>query len=400
MTRLRRPRVLHVGKFYPPHMGGMETHLENLCRGLAAAVEVAVVVAADGRRTVRETIDGVPVARLGTRLSAGSAQVTPGLAREIRQSGADLVHLHLPNPTAVLAYLASRRRGPVIATYHSDIVRQRLLGLAFEPLHHAFLGRCAAILATSPDYLASSPVLARHRARCRVIPYGIPLEQFRRPDPRAVAEIRRRFGPRIVLAVGRLIYYKGFEHLIRAMAGVDARLLLLGDGPLAGALAREARDHGVTEKVAFLGEVHNRDLAPYYHAADLFALPSTARSEAFGIVQLEAMACGRPVVNTRLDSGVPFVSPHGVTGITVPPADPAALAAAISALLADPARRAAYGRAAVERVEREFSREVMVERTLALYAEVLDRGAGARAAVEEGGETGSGERRQAAASRA
>jgi glycosyltransferase involved in cell wall biosynthesis len=365
----RRMRVLHVGKFYPPHHGGMESHVQTLCGELRAEVDVQVLVSSDGRQTVRETVDGVPVTRIGTVASFASASINPGMARAIREADADVVHFHHPNPTGVLSYLASGRRGPLVVTYHSDIVRQRVLGAAFSPVLHRFLRGAHAILASSPDYVASSPVLRTHAARVRIVPFGIRAEAFAAADPGAVAALRARHGPRLVLGVGRLVYYKGFDYLVRAMRTVDGRLVLLGDGPLRGALQGLAAELGVADRVAFPGSVP--ELAPWYHAADVFALPAVARSEAFGLVQLEAMAAGTPVVNTRLDSGVPFVSRDGETGITVPPADADALAAALSRLLDDAALRGRYGEAARERVRREFSLEQMVARTLAVYREAV-----------------------------
>lgn len=363
-----RLRVLHVGKFYPPHPGGMETHLRDLCERLRGRVDVRVVVHASGRRTTRESPGGVPLHRVGTLATLASAPLSPGLARAIRDARADVVHLHWPNPAAALAYLASGHRGPLVVTYHSDVVRQRLLGAALLPLTHALLGRAAAILVSSPPYLASSPVLRRHAARCRVVPFGMDPQRLAAPAPEAVSAIRARYGPRVVLGAGRLVSYKGFRYLVGAMEGVDAALVLAGEGPERALLERLVRERGLEGRVHLAGAVP--DLAPWYHAADVFCLPSVARSEAFGLVQLEAMACGLPVVNTALDTGVPYVSPGGVTGITVPPRDERALAAALTALLDDPARRKAYGDAARQRVASEFSEDTMVERVLAVYREV------------------------------
>jgi rhamnosyl/mannosyltransferase len=364
----RPMRVLHVGKFYPPHRGGMESHLHALCTELKEHVGVEVLVAGEGRRTTEETVDGVRVTRAGTLLNLSAAPVCPSMVGRIRAAEADLVHIHLPHPTAVLAYMASGHRGRLVFTYHSDVVRQKALARLFRPVLRRALRRADAVVVASPNYLESSDVLGEFRDKCRVIPFGIPVAQFDRPDPAEVASIRERYGPRIVLGVGRLIYYKGFEHLIRAMRGVRGRLLIVGSGPLRARLEAEAGACGVGDRVSFLGEV--RDVAPFYHAADVFALPSVARSEAFGIVQLEAMACGRAVVNTDLASGVTFVSPGGVTGITVPPADPSALSHAVNVLLDDPALRERYGRAGRLRVENEFSLDVMTRRTLALYREL------------------------------
>jgi len=364
----RRLKVLHVGKFYPPHAGGMESHLELLCRATKAEVDLEVVVSADDAHTAREVVDGVPVTRIGTRLTLASASFNPGMASAVRRANADVVHFHHPNPTAALSYLAARPRGRLVVTYHSDIVRQRVLGPMVAPLIHALLGRADAIIASSPQYAASSPVLRRHSGRVRVLPFGIDAAEFQRADPAQVAAIRAAHGERIVFAAGRLVYYKGFDVLIRAMARVDARLLIAGSGPLRDDLTRLVKDTGVADRVTLLGGVP--DLRPYYHAADVFALPAVARSEAFGIVQMEAMACGLPVVNTSLDTGVPFVSPHGQTGLTVPPGDVDALASALEALLGDPALRERMGAAGRVRVAGELGARRMAERTLALYREV------------------------------
>ncbi|MCA1593759.1 MAG: glycosyltransferase [Acidobacteria bacterium] len=258
-------------------------------------------------------------------------------------------------------------------------MRQKILGSTFRPVLAHFLRRARAIIATSPGYIESSPVLRRFRERCRVIPLGIETEKFERVDVEAVRRIREQYGARIVLGVGRLIYYKGFEHLVRAMRDVEGQLLIIGEGPLRGDLERQRDALNLRERVHFLGEV--ADAVPYFQAADVFALSSIARSEAFGIVQLEALACGLPVVNTRLASGVPFVSPDGVSGITIPPADSRALAAALNKLLADPSLRARYGEAGRRRVRAEFTAEVMAARTLALYREIVDSHASLNPAV-------------------
>ena len=366
----RRLTVLHVGKFYPPHMGGIETHLEALCRELTKAVQLRVVVANDGSGESQELLDGVELSRVPTWATLASTPLCPGMVSEIRRANADIVHIHLPNPTAVLAYLASGSPSRLVVTYHSDTVRQKVLGALFEPFLHQALRRSSAIIATSPDYRRTSPVLARYLDRCHVIPYGINLDQFEQPDRGRVENLRQKHGERVVISVGRLVYYKGFEYLIQAMQHVDGRLLIVGDGPLRAKLEELARSIGIAGKIQFLGELQNQEVIPYYHAADVFALASVARSEAFGIVQIEAMAAGRPVVNTKLDSGVPFVSLHEQTGLTVPPEDPEALASAINRLLDDPGLRRSLGEAARRRAREEFTLKTMTARTLALYNQI------------------------------
>jgi rhamnosyl/mannosyltransferase len=289
----------------------------------------------------------------------------------IREFDADIVHIHLPNPTAIVAYFASRHPGRLLVSYHSDTVRQRFLGALFQPCQHAALRRSAAIIVSSPNYQRSSPVLDRYHDRCHIIPYGIKPEEFEHSDAAEVSELRRRYGDRLVLSVGRLVYYKGFEHLIRAMTKVRGKLLIIGDGPLRGDLLDLVARLDLSEKVILAGNIPGK-LTPYYHAADVFVLASVARSEAFGIVQIEAMAAGLPVVNTGLDSGVPFVSLHGQTGFTVPPADPDSLADAINHLLDDNELRLQLGSAARSRARREFSLDTMTSRVLALYEHVMN----------------------------
>jgi len=370
----RAMRVLHVGKFYLPYRGGIESHLHALCRELTKSISVNVVVANETLRLMTSEINEVKVRRLPRLFSLSATPVCPTLPGEIRRADADIIHLHLPNPFAALAYLASGHEGRLVITWHSDIVRQKTIARMLAPLDDALMRRASAIIASSPNYVDSSPILSRNRDRCRIIPFGIDAEAFRPLDGQIAAKIRQRYGPRIVLAVGRMVYYKGFEYLVRAMASVRGHLLLVGEGPLQAKLERAAFDAGARDRITFLGRVTQEEVLGYYNAADVFVMPSIARSEAFGIVQLEAMSCSMPVVNTRLLSGVPFVSPDGVTGITVAPENSAELAAAINRLLDDPELRDRYGAAGARRVREEFSIPTMVARTLELYREVIANG--------------------------
>lgn len=368
--REARIRVLHVGKYYPPFRGGMESHLEMLSNELNRLVDLEVIVANTSLRTSNEVIDGIKVTRVGKLFDLQSAPICPDLVRRIRSSKSDIVHIHWPNPSAVLAYLASGHQGRLVLTYHSDVVRQRRLAAIFTPILRAALKRSAAIIVSSPNYIEGSYVLPEFRSRCRVIPFGISQDYFDQFDQHTVQRIREQYGRHIVLGVGRMVYYKGFEYLVRAMSEVDAHLLLIGKGPLRESLRQLAEELGLRQRISFLSEVN--DIRPYYQAADVFVLSSVMRSEAFGIVQLEAMASGKPVVNTQLDSGVTFVSPHGVSGVTVPPEDPIALGASIRELLDQPAWRAELGDGAKRRVAEKFTVEKMVDSTFRLYEEVMN----------------------------
>jgi glycosyltransferase involved in cell wall biosynthesis len=369
-------RVLQLGKYYYPFMGGIETHVEMLCRGLKGEVDVEAIVFNTEVRTLRENIDGVRVTRCAEFLRVASNSVSLAMVAELSRRDFDVLHLHVPNPIAAAAYLAARkpRRHRLVITHHSDIVRQTRMKQFVRPIMRLVMERADAVVATSPDYLASSEELQPYLKKCQVIPYGIDLDRFQ-PEPRdtlAAAEIRKRFPGPIILAVGRLIYYKGFDIAIKAMAQVPAILLLVGEGPLRGTLEALSREFGLTQRVHFIGGVHNHALLPYYLASDIFVLPSIARSEAFGIVQLEAMACRLPVVNTQLDSGVPYASRHLETGLTVPPGDVAALSNALKRLLERGSDRKYFGNAARVRVERDFSAKKMTRHHLNLYADLLN----------------------------
>jgi glycosyltransferase involved in cell wall biosynthesis len=366
-------RVVQLGKYYYPYVGGIETHLYTLCHELVPELELDVIVANVERRTVRELHEGIRVTRCASYGHLASTSISPGMAWELSRRDYDVVHLHLPHPVGAASYLASKkpRHHRLIVSYHSDVVRQQRLMRFYAPLVDRLLARADTVIATSPNYLLTSPVLQRFESKCKVVPYGIDLELFRKTPERAqkAAEIRALHGDApLLVAVGRLIYYKGFEYAIRALQRVEnAELMLIGDGPLRGPLERLARDLGLARRVHFLGEMPNDEIPPYYFASDLYVFPSIARSEAFGIVQLEAMACGLPVINTDLPSGVPFVSRHGETGLTVPPCDDVALARAIEELLAAPERRRAMAAAARARVEREFTKETLAARVLSYY---------------------------------
>jgi glycosyltransferase involved in cell wall biosynthesis len=366
-------RVLELGKYYFPYMGGIEHHLYVLSNELKDRVELEVVVANTARRTIRENVEGVRVTRCGSFAHVASTSLSASMVFELSRRPYDVLHLHLPNPMGAASYLASKkpRNHRLIVTYHSDVVRQRLLAKVYAPVVDRVLARAAAVIATSPNYLESSDVLQRYREKSVVIPYGIDLDLYR-PTPEREAEARairaRLGGGPLLLCVGRLIYYKGFEYAIRALVNLPrAHLVIIGDGPLREELQQLARDCNVADRVTLAGDVHNNRIAPYYLASDVYLLPSIARSEAFGIVQIEALAAGIPIINTSLPSGVPFVSRDGETGFTVPPEDPLALAAAAGRLLDDPSLRARFGAAGRARAGREFSKEALTQRLLAVY---------------------------------
>ena len=370
----RTLRVLHVGKYYPPVPGGMERVLQLLCESERQLVDSRVLVANTGARTSREICRGVPVTRAATLAQVGSVGFSPALAVELARTPADVTVVHEPNPVALVADMVTRRRGALVVYFHSEVVRaQWKYQLMYRPFLRRVLDRAARILVASPAMRDSATQLEGYRHKCAVVPYGIDLASLAAtPDIEAAAqEWRRDMGPLpLLLFVGRLVPYKGVDVLIRAMQGLEARLAIVGDGPSRGALERLAVEAGIAGRVRFLGALPDEPVLALYHACDVFVLPSVTRAEAFGMVQLEAMACGKPVVSTNLASGVPWVNQHGDSGLVVAPGDVEALRAGLRLLLADDHLRARLGEGARRRVEREFTADRMAGRTLQIYQEL------------------------------
>jgi glycosyltransferase involved in cell wall biosynthesis len=361
--------VLHIGKYYAPHVGGMETHVKDLVRHQSAVMRVKVVVANDHPVTRTEMLDGATITRVACFGSVASQPICPSLPWKLSGHSECLVHMQLPNPWAAHAYLMSGHKGKLIITHQSDMLRQRHLRKIVGPFVRRAMKRAAAIIVTSKRYLDSSDELIDFRNKCHVVPLGTDLEPYGTEAPEKVRAVHEKYGRRFIIAVGRLVPYKGFEVLLAAMKDVDVPLLLIGTGPLQQELKAKIEALGVTKKVHMLGHVD--DTVPYYRAAQMLVLPSVSRAESFGLVQVEAMAAGIPVINTDIASGVPEVSVDGVTGITVPPSDPGALAHAINFLLRNEETRVRYGSAAKRRAHEEFSVQRMAQKTLSVYESVF-----------------------------
>lgn len=392
MDSLTPLRICHLGKFYPPAPGGIETHVRSLARAqaeLGADVEVLCVNHAAtsgvdvtwqmfGRSSDVEEWDGpVRVTRLG-RLGGVSRlelcpSLIPALFRACRR--ADLVHVHAPNVTMYLALSTRRLQVPLVVSHHSDVIKQRHLGRLFAPVERLVLGRAAQVFSNSAGYVEGSRLLQRFADKLSVLPLGIDLMPFQEPAAAArdfAAQLRHEHGNPLWLAVGRLIYYKGLEVALRALCKVPGKLLIIGRGPLQAPLQRLALELGVGERVVWLDFLEPTELVGAYLAARALWFPSTHRSEAFGLVQVEAMASGCPVLNTDIPgSGVAWVSLDGVSGLTVPTGDADALAAAAQRLLDDPdlsERLSAGGR---RRARAEFSDTLMARRSLEAYVTLL-----------------------------
>jgi glycosyltransferase involved in cell wall biosynthesis len=371
-------KVLQIYKdYYPPVVGGIEKHVNLLTNGLhARGVQVEVLVSNTRMKMESECCEGIQVYKapqLGRFASAPLNITLSGWMRKLGES-ADILHFHFPNPTAELAYLISRLKKKCVVTYHSDIIRQVYLKKLYAPFMHHFLGCADRIIATSPQYFENSATLMKYRKKCEIIPLGIDLNQFNCNYDRlaSTSRIRTDHGTPIVLFVGRFRYYKGIPVLLQAMKKIDAKLLIVGaDHNLEDAIVNQIKQSDLQGKIELLGELPDATLSDYLHACDVFVLPSVQRSEAFGIVQLEAMACGKPIVCTELGTGTSYVNEHKKTGLVIPPNDPEALADAINHLLYNPLICERYGNRGISRVKQFFSLEKMVDTTVSLYRKLL-----------------------------
>lgn len=377
-------RVLQLSKFYPPVPGGLESVVYELTEGLArhgAAVEVLCA------NTCRDTVEDrmpYPVVRAASWGKLLSTSMSPVLVRELlrRRERHDVIHVHLPDPMANLALYMARPTAKIVVHWHSDIVNQKRALKLYAPLQDWLLQRADAVIATSQAYAQSSPWLQAVAHKVHVVPIGIqdPAGSDHAARRAAAAALRQQHpGKRLVFALGRATYYKGFDVLIRAATRLpaDVRIIIGGEGELSQELRELAQREGVTDKVHFAGRILQADMSAYYEAADVFCLPSLVRSEAFGVVLLEAMAHSRAIVATNIaGSGVPWVNLHGETGLNVEPGDPVALAAALQQLLHDDALRARLGQCGRRRFESEFTATTMVEQVIRLYGELLQQPAG------------------------
>lgn len=356
-------KILHLAKYYWPRSGGMERVVQDLAEGAAELGHDVHVVAVEkllGQRGGQRR--GATMRRVLSVGALGQQELAPGyLAAAWR--GADIVHLHHPHPLADVATMFRLRRTRLVITHHGDAGHSLDRFWARRSLH-----RAARIVVPSKAHIALSGELRGFEEKTEVIPFGI--------DERRWAEVPPPSdrGPVRALFLGRLLRWKGVDVLLRALAlAPDLRLDIVGDGPDGPRLRTVAQAVAVSDRVRWYGSPADEDLPRRMAEAHFLVLPSVTIEEMFGLVLLEAMASGRPIISTELPSGVREVNAPGVTGLEVPPRDPAALAAAMTELAADPARRRAMGEAGRARVLERFTRRMMVERYLEVYEAALGR---------------------------
>ena len=363
-------KVVHAAKFYPPVPGGMEAFVQTLAAGTADEWESVVVAAHTSKTSQEERMAGVRVVRAGAFGVAASVPLCPSLPLALWRERADCVVLHEPNPISGCSLFLHTPAKRLIIWHHSNLVRPWWAIPTYGRMQRALYRRADCVIVSNP-VLAQQSALVRCARRVAVIPHGVDLPRYAVLTPAQLARAERLRselrGPRF-LFVGRFVYYKGLDVLIEAMTRCDGTLILVGDGPLHGAMRQQVAALALEHRVVFAGSVADEDLPAYYRASDVFVLPSVAESETYGLVQIEAMAAGVPVVSTSLPTGVPWVNQHDVTGLVVPPRDVSALAGALTTLASDAALRRTLGDGGRHRAESIFSRD----RTVRVFRQLVE----------------------------
>ncbi|MEE4175629.1 MAG: glycosyltransferase [Xanthomonadales bacterium] len=383
-------KILHIGKYFSPFRGGVETYLLDVMNAqVREGHEVAALVHNHERSLglERSEMGKATVWRAGTLMTAFFTPISPGfrgaLRRLIREFQPDIVHAHLPNPSACwLLTLREMKALPLVLHWHSDVLTDgqgaamRTLYRAYRPFEHRLLEQADAIVATSESYLATSASLQDFPDKCHVVPLGLDAERFLASAEVPELAIDQGDGTFEVLAIGRLTYYKGFGFLIRAVAELeDVSLHIVGEGALRDELWQLARELETEDRVHFHGGLEDDGLAARLASCACVCLPSIERTEAFGLVLLEAMAFGRATVSSRVHgSGMSWVVEDEVTGLMTPPRDVEALAHALARLRDDPALAARLGAAGRQRFLEHFAIEPSSAALTRVYESVLPAG--------------------------
>jgi rhamnosyl/mannosyltransferase len=374
-------RIVHIYKDYFPVLGGIENHIRHLAEAQAQAGHDVTVLVTQlaGKPGADEHVRGVHVVKTQRQMNVQSAPISVQFGKQVnvQTAGADIAHLHAPYPIGEACNLYFGRARKTVISWHSDIVRQKTLLRMYAPVLRRVVAKADLIIPASAQYARSSPWLSHAQDKCHIVPYGIDVSAFV-TDPMTGGFVRNRLlaginvaQPLVLLSVGRLRYYKGLDTLIRALPKLpDVVSIMIGIGPMEAAWKALAQELGVADRAIFAGEVSDADLPSHYSAADVFVLPSNSRAEAFGIVNLEAMGHGLPLITTEVGSATSWINQHDITGLVVPPMDPDALAQAVDTLR-DPERRRRMGEAARKRVTADFTLEKMVENMARAYQEVL-----------------------------
>lgn len=370
-------RVLQIGKFYPI-IGGIEKVMYDIVIGMSQRddIDCDMLCASINRKSKIISINrNAKIICTSTWKKQFATMLSPTMVTQLWRikKRYDIIHIHHPDPMAALALWLSGYKGKVIVHWHSDILKQKVTFKLYSPLQKWLIRHAAVIVGTTPLYLRESPFLQSPSLNKICIPIGI--------DPvvsnsNKVSTIRYNYGgKKIIFSLGRLVEYKGYRYLIETAKFLpdDYVILIGGSGPLKQELQKQIDTNHLCNKVELLGRVSDEDLPNYFEACDLYVLSSIWKTEAFGIVQLEAMSCSKPVVATKIEgSGVSWVNEDGVSGINVEPESAEQMANAIVAILSDKECYHRFSQAAKNRYETLFRKELMIDKCVELYKSLVN----------------------------
>ena len=366
-------KILQLGKYYPPHIGGIEMVMYQITEGLnKRGIHCDVLCSNDKNKYEEIVINNYKVFKTKSYGKFASTSITPQMIFKLREiiDNYDIIHIHFPDPMANLALMLSEHKNKkVILHWHSDIIKQKNLLKLYLPFQNWLLKRADKIIATTPKYIEESPYLSKYKNKCIAVPIGIDKNRLK-VNMELVNELKNKYNKKIVFSLGRLAYYKGFEYLIKAARYLsdDYIILIGGEGELKEELSELIKKEKLEKKVKLIGKIKDEDLGSYYYASDLFVLPSIEKTEAFGIVQIEAMSFGKPIIATKIKgSGVDWVNEHGVSGLNVEPKNPKAIADAILLLTKDEMTYKSFSKNAKERFEKLFTLDKMIDNILNVY---------------------------------
>ena len=369
-------KVLHVYKtYFPDTVGGVEQSINQIACGtanLGVIPEILTISPSAVDRTIQ--VDGHRVHRCRSNFEVASTPFSASAFLRFRQlaSKSDLIHFHFPYPFADILHFTSQIKKPTIITYHSDIIKQRHLLKIYRPLQECFLNSVVHIVATSPNYQASSHVLSRVTHKTSIIPLGLDKHSYPEVSPEKLSFWKKRFGPRFFLFIGVIRYYKGLHVLVEAARNSAYPVVILGAGPIEAKLKAHALKLGI-QNMHFLGFQPDEDKVALLELCSAIVFPSHLRSEAFGVSLLEGAAYGKPLISCEIGTGTTYVNIDKETGIVVPPSEPAALRQAMDYLWNNPEEAKTMGQRAEARYCKLFTTGKMARSYLALYKKLLDR---------------------------
>lgn len=369
-------KVLHFYKtYYPDSVGGVEQVIFQIASGVAdlgVSTEVLSLSSDATQQSVNLGSHTAHKAKLDLQIASTGFSLSALRKFSVLAKQADIIHYHFPWPFMDMVHLTSRLNKPSLVTYHSDIVRQAFLLQLYRPLMNSFLKSVDSIVATSPNYLHSSPVLQQFRDKTQVIPIGLDKPSYPKPSQDAHDHWQQRFGERFFLFVGVLRYYKGLHILLEAMKGAPYKLVVIGAGPVEHELKAQAMRDGL-DNVFFVGAVSDEDKVALLNLCYAVTFPSNLRSEAFGISLLEGAMYGKPMISSEIGTGTSYININNQTGLVVPPSDPLAFRQAMDHLWAHPEQAQQMGQEAEKRYWEHFTAKRMAESYNNLYRQLLEQ---------------------------